>query len=509
MRPGITFESFTPLADRSAETSWRNHPAARRIALVLLALVPLLTPLVCPVDDGPFIYPYCAALQLLGAWFCWRAAKEYSTERVRWQTVALAQCVHAVPYALAAVEHMNLLTGRGVQWIANAFVAEAWVLFLPALMGVRAVRGHWVRALDYALAGFTSIVLMRAMGSGESPGNGLSRITVVIVAIGFVVVAAFVARQSSTRPGNRLFSSIMLMYLGAWLVVNLLLNVVNLYWMKEPNILGSDLLVAFPQLMLCEAVASWRLPIAAANVETDPELVDSLQPSIMAFGGVLAALYGLRTHFVLAACAVVLIVLCYALRTHLFYDRLFKQQKQLRTQATMMENLATRDPLTGVGNRRWFDEEVEKLLSASRTYPCTMVLVDTDHFKDINDSFGHPIGDEVLRAIAVALSEITAQVKRGCCARVGGDEFGALWPGTTHEQAMVLAEALRERVTKLEFQVPAQVTVSLGLATASGPLTPLKLIRWADGALYQSKAAGRNVVRGIDLGSLREEPTTA
>lgn len=494
------------ITDAPGRNAWWTRPVLRRMILVLVALIPLLTPLVCPVDDGPFIYSFCAVTLLLSAWFCWRASQLYPSERVRWQTVSLAQCVHAVPYALAAMQHANWLTGNVVQWFANAFIAEAWVLFLPALMGVRAVRGKWVRGLDYLLAGITSVMLMRAMGSGESPGNGLSRVIVVLVAIVFVTAAAFVARASSTQPAKKLFSSVMLLYLGSCLVVGLLLNIVNLYWFARPHILASDLLLCLPEIMLCEAIASWRPPPGSDDADTEPVLVDSLQPSIMAFGGVLAALYGFRLHFLLAASAVAVIVLCYALRTHLFYDRLFKQQKQLRTQATVLENLATRDPLTGIGNRRWFDEEVEKLLAASRSYPCSMLLVDTDSFKDINDSFGHPVGDEVLRALAAVLSEVTAQVKRGCCARLGGDEFGALWPSTDAEQAMVLAESIRQHVESLAFQAPISVTVSLGIATAAEPVSAIKLIRWADGALYQAKAAGRNMVRHVALGKLQEEP---
>jgi two-component system cell cycle response regulator len=162
-----------------------------------------------------------------------------------------------------------------------------------------------------------------------------------------------------------------------------------------------------------------------------------------------------------------------------------------------MQELALRDALTGVGNRRWFDEEASALLLAERTYPCVLLLVDTDHFKEVNDTFGHPSGDEVLRAIASILQEVTARVKRGCCARIGGDEFGTLWPATTEEHALILAESVRARLADKQFAGSRRVTVSIGLAVSWKAISLVDLIRDADTALYRAKAAGRNEIRAL------------
>jgi diguanylate cyclase (GGDEF)-like protein len=155
-----------------------------------------------------------------------------------------------------------------------------------------------------------------------------------------------------------------------------------------------------------------------------------------------------------------------------------------------------RDTLTGVGNRRWFDEEAAKLLAAEASYPCSLMLVDTDFFKEVNDTFGHPVGDEVLRVVAAIVAEVTAKVKRGCCARIGGDEFGAIWPRTNSEEAILLAESTRSRLAQREFPDARRVTVSIGVVAARNPISLLELIRRADAALYRAKIAGRNEVHG-------------
>ena len=198
----------------------------------------------------------------------------------------------------------------------------------------------------------------------------------------------------------------------------------------------------------------------------------------------------------IAGATVAVLVSCYALRTQLFYHQMFLREKQLRLQAMQMQERATRDALTGLGNRRWFDEEAADSLLAARSYPCSLILVDTDNFKEVNDRLGHPVGDDALRAVAAVLGEVNAQVKRGCCARIGGDEFGAIWPGTSLETAMFLAESLRARLEEKRLDGGGGITVSVGVAIASEPAKLMELVRRADLALYRAKTAGRNTVRG-------------
>ncbi len=158
-----------------------------------------------------------------------------------------------------------------------------------------------------------------------------------------------------------------------------------------------------------------------------------------------------------------------------------------------------RDPLTGLWNRLAFDEalarEVELARRAHR--PLSLVVLDVDHFKHINDQYGHDAGDAILRCIA-------ATAQRCCRAsdmvfRYGGEEFVLLLGNTDQMGACRLAERLRRQVARsqcLYDGVPLRATVSLGVAAWRDGEDGEHLFRRADEALYQAKAAGRNRVRG-------------
>jgi len=159
----------------------------------------------------------------------------------------------------------------------------------------------------------------------------------------------------------------------------------------------------------------------------------------------------------------------------------------IRRQAADMERLATTDALTGVRNRRYLVDEGQGFLS--RTPQGWAMIVDLDHFKRINDGFGHLIGDKVLMAMGDTLNRLFPD---GLCARFGGEEFVVLLHG---DGVPARAEALRAEVEKLK-PAGVDVTLSLGLApVAEHPGKDLNaLLGIADQALYKAKAEGRNRV---------------
>jgi len=157
------------------------------------------------------------------------------------------------------------------------------------------------------------------------------------------------------------------------------------------------------------------------------------------------------------------------------------------------------DPLTGLYNRAHFGEQLEeKLEFASRhEQPVSLVMVDVDHFKRVNDTFGHEAGDAVLRRVAALIQEEVRSTD--VCARYGGEEIAVLLPGTPSESARELAERLRERIaSNVAFHKGAgiPVTASFGVATYPEAVTVRDdLFPRADEALYRAKADGRNCVR--------------
>ncbi|NLE74092.1 MAG: diguanylate cyclase [Actinobacteria bacterium] len=168
---------------------------------------------------------------------------------------------------------------------------------------------------------------------------------------------------------------------------------------------------------------------------------------------------------------------------------------------------AITDPLTNLYNRRFFEargrEEIEH--SLRHREPLTILMFDVDHFKDINDTYGHQTGDKVLQAIAQYLKDQTRT--SDICGRYGGEEFALLLPATPGRNAGFLADRLRDGLSQIMYTglglpANASVTVSAGLATCPHDGTTLEeLVAQADTALYQAKRSGRNrVVRATPSG---------
>lgn len=157
------------------------------------------------------------------------------------------------------------------------------------------------------------------------------------------------------------------------------------------------------------------------------------------------------------------------------------------------QELAARDPLTGTWNRRSFDEQVGALVDgAAGRSPLTVVAMDIDHFKRINDRFGHDAGDRVLKELVRRV--LHASKRRDQLFRLGGEEFALLLPHTDLTAGASFAEALRRLVQTAPFDEVGYLTASFGVATLIPGDTPKSLMKRADRALYMAKSSGRNCV---------------
>jgi diguanylate cyclase (GGDEF)-like protein len=169
-----------------------------------------------------------------------------------------------------------------------------------------------------------------------------------------------------------------------------------------------------------------------------------------------------------------------------------------RRASSRLRLLAMTDELTGVPNRRAVLALLSQRLRRDGE-PTSILIIDLDHFKSINDRHGHLIGDEALRQVSGDLREAVADP--AFCGRLGGEEFAAVFPATGLEQARVLAEGLRERVLRLDMSRwlgDRRITVSIGIATSlPGRDSISSMLRRADSALYSAKDAGRNCVRSL------------
>ena len=176
---------------------------------------------------------------------------------------------------------------------------------------------------------------------------------------------------------------------------------------------------------------------------------------------------------------------------------------------TDMQRLSETDPLSGLVNRRGFEQEVTRQieLSLARKVPLSLIVCDIDHFKRVNDTFGHDMGDRIIKGFG--------KIIKGSCrrtdmvARIGGEEFCILLPVATKEMGLMVANSAREAFSKHQFRnIPNDIffTASFGIAQIQADDTYEHLFKRADAALYEAKQSGRN--RCVVHGDIKPKTTS-
>jgi diguanylate cyclase (GGDEF)-like protein len=196
-------------------------------------------------------------------------------------------------------------------------------------------------------------------------------------------------------------------------------------------------------------------------------------------------------------------------RMNLSYEQLVMELKQEKSNVEILardlkeandklRGLAFEDGLTMLFNHRYFQDHLEREISRVNRYShlLSLIMIDIDHFKKFNDTYGHQQGDTVLRSVAEVLNDSIR--KPDIAARYGGEEFAIILPETDLKGALVLAERIRQFIEELEVKIDNQVlkvTISLGITSydpAKGMKKKEEIIESADKALYNSKNTGRN-----------------
>jgi two-component system cell cycle response regulator len=177
-----------------------------------------------------------------------------------------------------------------------------------------------------------------------------------------------------------------------------------------------------------------------------------------------------------------------------------RYQDALKNQYEQSLNMALIDGLTGLYNRRYFDVHLEQLVEQAKhqNKPLSLMLMDLDHFKQVNDKYGHLVGDEVLKELS---SRIKSNIRlTDLPSRYGGEEFTIILPNTDLVETQIVAERIREVIAANPFKITVEpyelkVTISIGVALFDINDTPQALIKKADKALYLAKESGRNKVQ--------------
>jgi diguanylate cyclase (GGDEF)-like protein len=218
---------------------------------------------------------------------------------------------------------------------------------------------------------------------------------------------------------------------------------------------------------------------------------DGSKPLVVLVGKPWSSILSLWRKEAIRIGAIMMALISFVLAVTLFLAREIGRRARAEEK---LEELATTDALTGLKNRRKFDTAIdaEWRRAVRHQLPLALLMIDADHFKSYNDTFGHQAGDQMLVGIAICISD---SVRRAgdCAARYGGEEFAVLLPGFSAAAALAVAETIRLKVQQWS-DGPTVITVSAGIAsmTPSANADWSILVKAADSALYAAKANGRN-----------------
>ena len=258
-----------------------------------------------------------------------------------------------------------------------------------------------------------------------------------------------------TRKHKFAGGMICILYLIATLLVVHIKGPSSIYW-------------AYPATIGCFCILNTRLAIILCGIT-----ISILFPT----------LHGSLPTEQLAGFFTTLTLLC--IFGYIFNDSVHRQRKLLST-------LAARDALTGTWNRRALDETLIQTTSSNNRHPlvASLIMLDLDHFKKINDTYGHDVGDTILIKISETIKESIRLSDR--LYRYGGEEFVVIADGANLSNAAILAESIRKKVESSCLLEKESVTISLGVASLKEGQNPENWIKLADEALYEAKRTGRN-----------------
>ncbi len=375
------------------------------------------------------------------AWFLFRITPEEKSLR-DWTTAAGAATIGSSFMGLRglAPDFLVIVVGNSVSFVALALVLTA----SRSLLGVRAPR-RWI-----------PIVLGLLVVSSVYFTYVDPNLAIRIVVISFVATAIYAA--------------------------------VSWVYFRHGADLPRALTVVTSLLCLIAAVASAYRGLRAGQLAADPGFVNTtLITGDASIGLLIPFLFALTTSSWFA----IMLALVISYKTQL---RLTQERDLVQAMNKDLRVLSTTDGLTGLVNRGHCDAVLYAVVSAahSRGEQLAVALIDLDHFKRVNDTYGHEAGDDVLREAAQAIN--FAVRSQDTIGRWGGEEFLAILPGAGETESLAIAERIRAEISEREHDVDVQVTASVGVASLQPSDSAESLVRRADDALYAAKHAGRDRV---------------
>ena len=355
-------------------------------------------------------------------------------------------------------------------------------------------------AMVIALTGFFFVRTFSLVAiDGPDNANSVQFIIRMFDILGvFITVCAMVRLLGTEKaPGRHFF-----FVLSAYLLTSTAFAAVRNRLTIRAHSMEFDFLL-LPQFIVLGLLCLRGLPRWLESYRPKLSLVDvseSLSPLFMGLGILGVSLSIFRSHPILGAVGSSVAVIGYGIRNVITQSEQMATERSLMLLQGELQSLAVTDPLTGITNRRGFDASLERMWKRVETsnMHLSVLIIDIDHFKLFNDSYGHDLGDRCLIAVANCLKDILTPL--GCSvARNGGEEFAALLPAATFQQAMEIGEIIRQSISEIRMSHGKEsllITVSIGVANSeqSQASSAKTLLLIADKALYDAKSAGRNRV---------------
>ena len=447
---------------------------------------------------------------------CWLRYRRSFHLRLQWALLFLAALLRSSAYLL------DSLAGIGSRFIAAtpdwAVPYTDFVSFsalIPFLLLISLPSGQpypklffWIDTVQATLAAYlayaTIFGFMPLIPHGQRPSEAdvsvsYHRIAIFYTTVAILLACATLARfLASTDPDEAKFYRIQAICASISMGLSL-----GRYIRPMSSIPWLEAMGVAPILISCWLIE--RLPTESAR----PALLDLNRPltrilnlaspaffSISLLGlGLYVSRHRFFTGAVFATCSILL----YCIRSSTLQIHHEQTQRSLQNARDMLEELSLRDGLTGVANRRCFELTFRTQwdMAAREGHPISVLLIDIDFFKQLNDKDGHMRGDECLIAVAASLASALAR-SADLLARYGGEEFIAMLPGTDETGAQKIANRMQESIHQLqlthETEISPFLTVSIGIATHTpeDDYTEQSLVRAADLALYKAKSLGRN-----------------
>ena len=432
--------------------------------------------------------------------------------RIWWLLLACSMLFHSTAMGLDIVTELRQIPT--FNFVPGFQIFFSMLYFVPLLVAVsmQSDRRIWTvaRTINAVLSVAIGAVLYLQIFTLLTPNGSGNPGDAVLIAGAFDALDVFLAAAATIRwlGTNEIQEYSFFRILSCFLWINAIMPSIHNRMMLRHDQIWLDLLISTPYVILFVLIQTARLTPAKAPAPALVRVVRSGSPIFLTLALVSVGIIASRSHFYVGLGAVLLAIAAYGVLNIFTLSRGMESEESLLASKERLERLVSIDSMTGIANRHAFDKALAREMAAARRtkLPLSLLMVDVDLFKQVNDEEGHQVGDEYLIRIAGALRTALPRAT-DLAARYGGEEFSVLLAATARAGAMNAAKKLHQCVADLELRHASTpsgcVTISVGVSTYDGSFnhSPASLVRAADRALYLAKRNGRNRSEFISIDS--------